>query len=173
MKQPSLAEFTVFVRGVMGIPTGVLPDDSQSLKFALAVAMAIVNPALKKVPIPKYDAENVQLTSGTSSIYVLAVYNLGGDNLINFAQDAPDAPPVSGSSPPLPYFAYTRKTLNINGYVSGTISGSNDESTGQTLVVPDAVKAYTLANLQQSKTPWGRQYIALAQSYGPYTWGIS
>jgi hypothetical protein len=31
----------------------------------------------------------------------------------------------------------------------------------------------TLAQLQNLKTPYGREYLALAQSYGPNVWGLS
>jgi hypothetical protein len=40
------------------------------------------------------------------------------------------------------------------------------------MATPDFVKTLTLANLQQLKTPWGRQYLAYAQSAGPL-WGLS
>ena len=34
------------------------------------------------------------------------------------------------------------------------------------------MKDFTLANLQNLKTPYGRQYLAWAQAYGPL-WGLS
>ena len=71
------------------------------------------------------------------------------------------------------YFARQRKKFNINGFVSGVVQGSADESTSVSMVVQDAAKAFTLANIQQMKTVYGRQYLALAQSYGPATWGIT
>lgn len=173
--QPTLAGFLTFVRTTMGISTVVLPDNSIYLGWAFAVALAIVNPALRCIGIPSQDSTGAPLTGGqTYSIYALAVFNLGGDNLINYAQDLSGAAIIPGSGDPgLPFFAYARKQLNINGFVSGVISGSNDESTGQTLVVQEAAKNFTLANLQQLKTIYGRQYLAFAQSYGPSTWGIS
>lgn len=169
---PTLAGFTTFVRDVMGISTAVLPDNSPVISMALAVAMAIANPALQVVSLPTTDSAGVAISSGTS-IYTLAVYNLAGDNLINYAQDAAGAPPVDGSVPPTPYFAYVRKQWNINGFVSGVVQSSNDETTGVSLVVQEAAKNFTLANLQQLKTPYGRQYLAFSQSYGPSTWGIT
>ena len=81
---------------------------------------------------------------------------------------------MTGSGDPgLPFFAFTRKQWNLNGFVSGVISGSADETTSQQLVVQEAAKNFTLANLQQLKDPYGRQYLAFAQSYGPETWGMN
>src|ERR1700681_1315054 len=173
-QQPTLAGFLNFIRQVMGITTSQLPDAAGVIPFALAVAMAIVNRALKCIPIPQFDAAGVALNSGGLSIYVLAVYNLAGSNLLAYAQDPPDAPDVDGSGDPgLPFFQWTRKQFNINRFVPGVSSGGSDEGTSQTLVVQEAAKNFTMANLQQLKDPYGRQYLALAQSYGPSTWGMN
>ena len=171
--QPTLAGFQNFIVSVMGISTEILPADSPVIAMALAVALAVVNPALKAVPVPQTDGAGVDLNAGGLTIYVQAVYNLAGSNLLAFAQDPNGAPPVEGSKPPTPFFAWTRKQFNINGFVSGVISGSADETTSQTLVVQEAAKNFTLANLQQLKDPYGRQYLAFSQSYGPSTWGIT
>ena len=56
----------------MGIPPGALPDNSVWLTYAYDAAYATVNTQLSTVPGP---------------FYMLAVYNLGGDNLVNWAQD--------------------------------------------------------------------------------------
>lgn len=171
---PTLAGFIAFIRNVMGISTTVLPDASPVIGFAFSVALAIVNPALKKVALPQQDSAGAALYSGQpSSIYALAVYNLAGDRVINYGQDLPDAAPIAGSEPPVGFFAWSRKQWNINGFVSGVISASNDESTGQSMVVQDAAKNFTLGDLQNLKTPYGRQYLAFAQDFGPATWGIT
>ncbi len=172
--QPTLAGFITFIRDIMGITTTVLPDNSPVIGMAFAVALAIVNPALRCVRIPQADSTGAVLNAGGLSIYSLAVNNLAADNLINYAQDLPGATPVEGSNPPLPFFAWTRAQWNINGFVSGVISGSADEGTSQSLVVQEAAKAFTLKDLQNLKTPYGRTYLGYAQSYGPTgPWGIS
>jgi len=56
--------------------------------------------------------------------------------------------------------------------VSGVVSASSDESTSQTLATPEQYTGYTLANLQQTKTPWGRAYLGIAADWGP-VWGLS
>lgn len=147
----------------MGIKPPYLPDNSMWLRIAFANALAIVNPQLRLVCIPSQDAAGAYLNAGGWSIFAEAVYNLAGDNLVNYAQDQDG----------FKYFARLRKKLNINGFVSGVVQATADESTSVSLVVQDAAKQFTLANLQQLKTPWGRAYLALAQSAGPETWGIT
>ena len=58
------------------------------------------------------------------------------------------------------------------GIRAGVISASNDESTGESVLNPEFMKTLTLGNLQNLKTPWGRQYLAFAMDFGE-TWGIS
>lgn len=171
--QPTLAGFLGFIRGVMGISTDVLPDDSPVIPFALSLALAVVNKALRAVALPATDSAGASLNSGGWSLYALAVYNFAGDRLINYAQDATNAPKVDGSNPPMAFFAWARKQWNINSFVSGVISGSADLTTSQSLVVQEAAKFFTLSDLQQLKTPYGRTYLGLAQAFGPSTWGMS
>lgn len=161
--QPTLAGFQWFVANVMGIDAAVSPPTSIWTRIAFATSLAIVNPALRIVCIPEFDAADVQLNSGGYSLYSQAVYNLAGDTLINIAQDQ------NGRS----YFTKLRKVLNINGFVSGVVSGAADETTSASIVVQEAAKNFTLANIQLLKTPYGRAYLAIAQSYGPSAWGIS
>ena len=61
----------------MGVPVNALPDDSLAITYAFNVAIAIVNQ---------------QLLVANPLIYELAVYNLAGDNLINWAPDVPQVP---------------------------------------------------------------------------------
>jgi hypothetical protein len=167
--QPSLAGFLAFIRGQMGITTAVLPDNSPVIAMALGVALTIANPwfaCVGRTLAPQIVIPGVPQVS----IYTLMVYNLAGSNLINYAQDVPDAPPVKGSE--LPYFAYLRDKWDINGFVSGVIQDSHDETTGNSMVVQEAAKNFTLADLQYLKDPWGRQYLAFAQRYGTL-WGIT
>lgn len=161
---PTLAGFQSFIRTVMGISPSDLPTASPFIPMALAVSMSIVNPALRSMPVVQFDAAAVSLnTFGVNSIYDLAVYNLAGSNLINYAQDQP------GKN----FFEALRAKLNITGFVSGVVQGSSDEGTSVSLVVQEAAKYFTLSDLSNLKDPWGRRYLELAQSFGPATWGIS
>ena len=145
---PTLAGFVWFVQNQMGISTQVLPTSSIYLTWAYGLAVSIVNQAFQCVPGP---------------MYMLMVYNLGGSNLINFAQDQP------GQT----YFADLRKALNINSLTSGLVASSSDEGTSVSLLNPDFIKTLTIADLQYYKDPYGRTYLGYAQRYGPSAWGVS
>jgi len=144
---PTLAGFLAFIRNVMGIPTNALPDSSPDVAACYTLALEIVSPDLAAL---------------SSVIYPLAVYNLAGDFLINYAQDQP------GST----YFETLRTSYKIYNFVAGVITSSSDVSTSESLATPEALKNLTLADLQNLKTPYGRQYLAFAQRLGTM-WGIS
>lgn len=151
---PTLAGFIAFIQNVMGISATYLPTNSPVIAIAFNVAMTLTNSDLQLVP--NYDPTQ-------NSIYALAVYNLGGDRVVNFAPDQ------AGQN----YFANLRASLNVAGFVSGVISSSSDEGTSQSLITPEAMKNLTFRDLQTLKTPWGRTYMGLAQAYGPAIWGLS
>ena len=157
---PTLAGFQSFIQNVMNVQPQYLPPSSPVIGFALAVALNIVNPQLQW--LPTYCGPPISGVPAVS-MYTLAVYNLAADNLVNFAQDQPGCD----------YFNDLRNKFNTYGFVSGVIQSGGDEGTNESMVIMDAAKQFTMANLQQLKTPWGRQYMAFAQSYGPTTWGIS
>lgn len=164
---PTVAGFLNFIRTIMGIDATVLPDNSAVIPIAFTVALNIVNPQLAQV---SYDARAV---GGVEiSMYTWAVYNLAGSNLLNYAQDLPDAAVVPGSDPAAPFFKNMRKVWNLTGFTSGVVQSTNDESTGVSLVVMEAAKNFTLRDLQNLKDPYGREYLMLAQDYGSI-WGIS
>jgi len=83
------------------------------------------------------------------------VYNLAGDQLINYASDVP----------PSTFFADMRASLNINAFVSGVLSSQADATTSSTVAVPQSLNQLTLGDLQNLKTPWGRVYLSLAQGW--------
>ena len=85
---PTYSGFLSWVRNVMGVPTQALTDDSPTLTWALNVATLVVNKGL--------------IVTG---MYALACYNLGGDNLVNFAQDV-GSPPFNYPGTKTPYWAY-------------------------------------------------------------------
>jgi hypothetical protein len=152
---PNLADFTSFLRNEADIGAAVLPDGNIAINEALCVAIETVNPHIRQV---------------SSLLYVRAVYNLATDAVINIASDV--TPHVTYSDK-LPFFAFMRKKFNIFGFVSGVISSASDESTSESMVVPDALSQLTLSDLQNLKTPWGRAYLAIAQKWGPDLFGIS
>jgi hypothetical protein len=141
----------------MAIPVDALPDDSPYITMAYDVALEIVN---------------VQIAAVSAMLYDLGVYNLAGDNLLNYAQDKDGAPPVEGSAPPAAYFANARNKFNLTGFVPGVIQSAGDEGTNSSYVVQEAAKQFTLSDLQHLKTPYGRQYLGIAQRAGT-VWGLT
>lgn len=161
--QVSLEGFTEWVNAVMGVPTQYLPSGSPALFWAYGTALAIVNPAFKCLPGICIDGVRYP-----NPLYAQAVYNLGGNNLANFAPD------VSGLiyKDEIGYFAFMRKDMNINQFTPGVITSSADETTSESMEVPEQFKNMTLSQLQLLKTPWGRTYLGIAQDYGT-NWGMS
>jgi len=149
---PTLAGFVWFIQTVMMIGENYLPIDSPVIQFAYDVAIAIVNPQFQSVPSP----------STSPSVYAQMVYNLAGDTLINIAPDQPAQT----------FFENLRTKFNCLGFVGGVIQSSGDESTSESMVVPEQIKMFTVANLNNLKTPYGRTYIGYAQSVGTL-WGLS
>lgn len=158
MGPPTLAEFTNFLVAYVGISTDILPSNSPVIAFSFTLAMSVVNPVL---------AQANQL------IYNNAVYNLATDFVFNYAQDQPEAPMVEGSDPAAPFFKNSRKVWGINSFVPGVIQSTGDEGTNSSYVVQEAAKNFTLSNLQNLKTPYGRRYLAWAQEFGPTPYGIT
>lgn len=143
---PTQAGFVDWIRTFMGVSTSDLPDNSIFITFAYDLALATVNEALVAVP----------------PIYVLAVYNLGGDFLVNWCQDVP----------PSTFWVDLRTQYGTFAFAPGVVTSSSDNGTSTSLTNLEAMKDFTLANLQNLKTPYGRQYLAWAQSYGPL-WGLT
>ena len=138
--------FLAFIRAT-GVSTAQLPDASPDIDSALALSVAIVYIRIQEV---------------SQSIYDSAVYNLAFSNLIEFASDQPAQT----------FFADQRSKFNILGFVPGVISSTSDEGTSESLLNPDFMRGLSMADLQYLKTPWGRQYLSIAQRVGPI-WGMS
>jgi hypothetical protein len=150
---PTLAGFNTFIRGVMAIDPLYLPDNAPIIGYAYNAAAALVNPMLAQAGCPP---------GSQWSIYAMAVYNLGGSNLIHYAQDQDGRV----------YFAEQRKSFRIDKFSPGVVASTSDEGTSVSLLNPEFMKTMTLQNLQAIKDPWGRAYLGFAQSFGPM-WGFS
>ncbi len=131
----------------MGVPQLALPDAAPVIGYAFSRSLTWVNRAIQCA-----DPEN----------YQAAVYNLAGDRLINWAQD----------TLPQTYFADQREQYDVTAFQAGVVSAAGDDGTNTSIQVAEGFKDLTAADLQNLKTPWGREYIGIAQSYGT-VWGIS
>jgi hypothetical protein len=167
-KTPNLAGFQWFLANVVAIDTDNLPPSAPVVTFAFNVALGIVNPQLCLVGIP-----NQQDSPYTKSQYDLAVYNLAADLVINWAVDPPGAPTATlPDGTQLSFFERLRYRWGIGNAHFGVVASINDVSTSTNIEVIEAAKTFTLGNLQNLKTPYGRTYLAIAQSYGTL-WGLS
>ena len=152
--EPTLGGFIGFITNVMGISATYLPSDSPIISYVFNFALNYVNQALQAIP---------NANTGMWSPYAMEVYNLAGDRLVNFAQDQ------VGQT----FFQTMRTNLGLNSFVGGVISATADNGTSQSMVVPEAMETLTFSDLSTLKTPWGRQYLGMAQDYGAGPWGIS
>lgn len=144
---PNVTDFTSFLRGVVGIDPLYLPDASPVIGYAFSVSMAIVS---------------TDFAAYGANLYALMVYNLGADQVINYAQDQ------TGRD----YFVELRKSLGINLFLPGVTTSSGDSGTSQSRLNPEFMKNLTLGDLQNLKTPYGRAYLNFAQQAGSL-WGMS
>lgn len=145
--QPSLTGFQLFITNIMGINSTVLPSDSHVIAWCYEQALSTVS---------------LLLLYGGCNIYSQAVYNLAGDFLINSAHDQPDQT----------FFTDLRSAFNINSFIAGVIETASDNSTSMNETIPQQFNNFTIADLQNLKTPYGRQYLAIAQKAGGL-WGVS
>jgi hypothetical protein len=163
---PTLAGFTSWIYTAMGIPLINLPTDSVFITYAYNVAIATVNTQLCWLSY-----------CGAPIIYTLAVYNLAGDRLVNYAQDIYGAPllpnPTANALPnPIGYFALQRQLFKTNDFNAGTVSAASDEGSSVSLATIESLKDITIGQLANLQTPWGRQYLSFASSIGEL-WGLS
>ena len=114
---------------------------------------------------------------GAWNMYAFAVYNLAADRLINFAEDQPNDPIVPNTVSPanpngLQYWAWLRSKYDVLDFFPGVIQSTSDEGTSASYVVPEQFNTFSVADLQNLKTPFGRTYLGIAQSIGT-VWGLS
>jgi hypothetical protein len=149
---PTLPGYRKWIRDIMAVPPTVLPDNSPYIEVSYDLATEIVN---------KY------ILGASPVVYTQAVYNLGGDYLVQMAQDNPNLPPPLNT-----YWADLRQSLGINSFIPGLVDQAHDQGTSAGLQLLASMENLTIADLQQLKTPWGRVYLGLAQSVGSM-WGIT
>ncbi len=145
-----LADFQSFITNVMGISTLYLPSASPIITTSLSIALDFVNTALTLV------------ADGSGDLYALALNNLAADFLIQWALDQP------GQT----FFQSSRTNWGITSFTAGVIKAAKDESTSSHYEMPQFYRNLTLMDTQNLKTPYGRQYLAIAQQFGTL-WGLT
>jgi hypothetical protein len=156
---PTIGGFITFVQNVLQPPASFNPTTSPYVTYAYDFAIQFCNPFLQCVPGLQY----------AWTMYALAVYNLAADTLINFAQDQPGDPIFKENQT---YWTWLRAQYGVFNFVAGVVQSTGDEGTNSSYQIPKQFENYTIANLQNLKTPYGRQYLAIAGSWGSL-WGIS
>lgn len=144
---PNLTDYTTFLYTVVEIPPMQLPATSPVIPMSLSIACETVNCTLMVVP----------------TLYTLAVYNLAADRLINYAPNQDTQT----------YFTDLRCKFRLNEVSVGVPSATADQGTSAGILNPEFMKTMTLLDLQTLKTPYGREYMSIALSYGPNVWGLS
>lgn len=144
---PTRQGFLDFIRDAMQIDDQYLDDSSIYIDMSFDLAVELVYLPLSNI---------------SPLLYTMAVYNLAASNLIEMTLDQ------NGET----FFTDLRKSLNLDSFSIGIVQSASDESTSTGLELPDFVKNLTLADTQYLKTPWGRQYLQIAQRLGTL-WGLS
>jgi hypothetical protein len=169
---PTLEGYVGFLRNIVGIPNNLLPNPPvpQQVTDSMGglvtdsdgnpVTSAMINWIIITYCIA-LDIVNCQLRVSPGQ-YALAVYNLATDRLVNYAQDQP------GQN----FFSCKRTDMRILSFTPGVVSASSNDVSSSSYINPEAMRTFTLQDLQTLKTPWGRAYMGIAQSVGGI-WGIS
>lgn len=144
---PNITDYTTFLYDHVGIPEDNLPSDAPIIATSLQIAQDIVSFAILRA---------------SADLYTLAVYNLAADRLLNYAPD------VANQT----WFRDQRKKMRLMELSVGVPTSVSDNGTAVGVLNPEALKNLTLANLQMLKTPCGRAYLEIAQSWGTI-WGVS
>lgn len=153
-----------------GIGSQVLSNTATTLTLATPLSSApVAMDAYQIVPVfvlgafqGALEVVNGVLSVGSCGAYTEAVYNWGADRVINFGADVP------GQT----FFSNLRTGLNINTVSVGVIKSSSDQGSSASYETPEQFKRLTLGDLQMMKTPWGREYISIAQKFGTI-WGLT
>ena len=142
---PNYTDFLNFLATSVQIPGTALPSTSPWPEYAFAQAMTIVQAAPVGV------------------VYSLAVYNLATHLLMLITPDQP------GSN----YFANARQDMKLLQPSTGLIVSTSDNGTSATNIAPEWAKGLTVSQLGYYRTPWGRDYLGYAQSYGGTIVGLT
>lgn len=149
---PNLPDYVLWIRNVVGIAPGWLPDGSPFFGYAL-------DRALRLVLIPGAALSGAE--------YTLAVYNCATHVQLKITPDQV----VNGVS--YTYFAAKQAEFKLFALPAGLVTSSSDQGTSESNAVPDALQQLTLTDLDFIRTPWGREFLAYQQDYGPFVWGLS
>lgn len=156
---------------VLGCPVSIVSNTTTTLTFATPLSLPVLagdkyligSQWLFTTYTVAIETVNDLLCIASATLYVLALYNLGLDRLLNYAHD------VTAQT----YFKDQRTTYGLYNVKVGVPSSSADQGTSTGILNPEFMKTMTLGDLQTMKTPYGRRYMEIAQSFGVEPWGMS
>jgi hypothetical protein len=166
-QRPNIIDFTWWLQTNVSIPEAALPTSSPYPQYALwqALELVLCDRGLPygatyvdcSVPVPR------NLWGGIS--YTLATYNCATHLLLGIAPDMP------GQN----FFTAARSNsgFNIVNPSTGLVAAASDVTTSSTLTPPKWASGLTVSQLGFMKTPYGREYLAYNQAYGPTVWGVT
>lgn len=161
---PTLAGFQWFLTSIVGIPTQYLPADAPVIEWSYNIAYATVNRVFSLVPS--------RTTPNKQIVYSQMVYNLATHYLVTSAPDTDVPYKHDNEQKPIYYFQYARQSFGLNTFWAGVVEETHDETTGTKLHIPENLDNMTIADIDLTKTPWGRTYLGQAQKWNS-PWGIS
>ncbi len=140
----------VWASGVVTATTAVALIPAAGSVYGIAVSGA--------VPLGYNGAFQGTVTGANTLVYPLAT-NPGAATQAGFLAQT--------------FFSDQRKAYGLLSFPVGAISSSSDEATSQSVVVPEFFKTLTLSGMDLMRTPWGREYLDYAQTYGQNVVGVS
>lgn len=169
-----------YTRAVYNLATDILinyaPDQTPALASLVWASGSVTATAVAALPTNIINGSQIMTTlagqtpvgySGTQKALVVS-----GNSFTYPLANNPGAETVPGTYS-TSFFADLRKQWNIGAITTGVVTETHDESTGTSILNPEQMKQFTLADLQNMKTPYGRAYLAFAQKYGQTLWGLN
>lgn len=130
---------------VITIDTIDIPDDDSVIDSCYAIASEIC-----------YDFASL----GFDTLYEMAFYNLAFESLVGLSNSEP--------------IEAIRCIYQYNSLATGLVASASDVSTSTSLTIPAHLSEMSLLELGYLKTPWGRQYLKIAQQFRTLSaWGVS
>lgn len=166
--RPNITDFWWWLQTNVSIPEAALPATSPYPQYALWQALELV---LCDRGVPFRNGMNFEYSEPTPRnlwggiSYTLAVYNCATHLLMGIAPDQPGQNFFTAARAGSGFSLVTPST--------GLVSAASDVTTNSTLTAPKWASGLTISQLGFMKTPWGREYLAFNQSYGPTVWGLT
>jgi hypothetical protein len=161
------------------VTVGIASNDGADLTFVMPLANPVqigdsylIVPDVLLVSLQVAQSiVNADIARFSGQMYVYAVYNLATDRLVNYAPDVPGQSFFKDlRGPPSKNAPYG---FNLRAWTPGVSSQVSDQGTAVGILNPEQMRLLTLAHLQNLRTPWGREYLGIAQGAGRTAYGIS